>query len=117
MAHLRNYSQSLANQFELSTTRFIELPELQSSSDRSLTLEPFPNLADFRYRLYGTVLSKRMAHNLAKSLILEFENSILIISNSPITRRCANIKNPVHMALTVYALIREDGLAPYGPVR
>jgi hypothetical protein len=37
-------------------------------------LEPFPNLADFRYRLYGTVLSKRMAHNLAKSLVLEFEN-------------------------------------------
>jgi hypothetical protein len=74
MAHLRNYSQSLANQFELSTTRFIELPELQSSLDRSLTLEPFPNLTDFRYRLYGTVLSKRMAHNLAKSLVLEFEN-------------------------------------------
>ena len=75
IAHLRNYSQSLADQFELSTTRFIDLTELQSSLDRSLTLEPFPNLADFHYRFYGTVLSKHMAHNLAKSLVLEFENS------------------------------------------
>jgi hypothetical protein len=75
MAHLRNYSQSLADQFELSPTRFINPTELQPSLDRSLTLEPFPNMADFRYRLYGTVLSKRMTHNLTGSLVLEFENS------------------------------------------
>lgn len=55
----------------------IDPSQLRPALGRLLILEPVENYSDFRYRLYGTVLSTRMGRDFTGTLVSEFEASYI----------------------------------------